>query len=99
VSSATTAHGPLRIASTVPCSVPMRAAATVAILTLAACGSTLKSRPTGPKPDTKDPWKRAIAAQVRPYVDAEIVTGIAIGIIDGDKQWTYGFGKAGNGPA
>lgn len=77
----------------------MRAAATVAILTLAACGSTPKPRPTGPKPDTKDPWKRAITAQVRPYVDAEIVTGIAIGIIDGDKQWTYGFGKAGNGPA
>lgn len=77
----------------------MRAAATVAILTLAACGSTTKPTKKPTKPAAKEPWKRAVAAQAMPYIKAEVVTSLAIGIIDGDHQWFYGFGQAGNKPA
>jgi CubicO group peptidase (beta-lactamase class C family) len=72
-----------------------RPTAAVAALTLAACGhpappppiptATVASDPTGPHAD-------AIAAQVKPYVDAEILSGVVVGVIDGDHTEIYGFG-------
>jgi serine-type D-Ala-D-Ala carboxypeptidase/endopeptidase len=71
----------------------------VASLTIAGCGSTPKTKPAAPKPGAKEPWKLAIAAQVKPYLASEVVTGVAIGVIDGEREWTYGFGSAGNSGA
>jgi CubicO group peptidase (beta-lactamase class C family) len=61
---------------------------------LGACGTPAKApdKPAAPA----DPWGTAIAAQVKPYLRHQIVTGVAIGIIDGERQWFYGFGSAGN---
>lgn len=71
----------------------------MAFLTLAACGSPPKRVPPPPRAALNDPWKAAITAQVKPYLTADVVSGLVIGIIDGDRQWSYGFGTAGNGTA
>ncbi len=37
--------------------------------------------------------EKAIAALVQPYLDAEIVTGVSIGVVSGDRTWTGNFGQ------
>jgi CubicO group peptidase (beta-lactamase class C family) len=66
------------------------------VIAIAGCGSTPKPKPNKPPAAAKEPWKLAVDAQVKPYLAHEIVTGVAIGIIDGEKQWTYGFGSTGS---
>ncbi len=38
-----------------------------------------------------------MAAQVKPFVDAEIVNGLVVGLYDGGKLEIYGFGKGADG--
>src|SRR5512139_332889 len=66
-------------------------------LLLVACSSPAKA-PTKPVPtsDLDGPHKDAVAAQVKPYLDGEIVSGVVIGLYDAGKTEIYGFGR---GPA
>ena len=72
------------------------ASAAIAIaITLAACGHPAPPPPIPTKmvmPDPTGPHADAIAAQVKPYVDAEILSGVVVGVIDGDHTEIYGFG-------
>ncbi len=43
--------------------------------------------------DPDGPHRAAITAQVKPYVDSEIVNGIVVGIYDAGKREIYGFGR------
>jgi CubicO group peptidase (beta-lactamase class C family) len=70
----------------------MRLMAIIAAVAGCSGGSTRTTKPAA----TPDPWRAAIAAQVAPYLDAEIVTGVAIGVVDGDRARVYGFGRTGN---
>lgn len=47
--------------------------------------------------DPDGPHRAAVAAQVQPYVDAEIANGLVIGLYDGGKLEIYGFGTGPNG--
>jgi CubicO group peptidase (beta-lactamase class C family) len=66
---------------------------------LAACSSP--NKPVGkPRPtvgDVDGPNKAAIAAQVKPYLDGEILSGLVVGIYDAGKLEIYGFGKGPGG--
>lgn len=42
--------------------------------------------------DPTGPHAAAVAAQVQPYLDGEIVTGVVVGLVDGPKTEIYGFG-------
>ena len=81
----------------------MRGPRNLVVLTtviLAACsGSSRSTGRGGGGGNLAHPWKARIAAQVRPYLDHEILSGLVVGVIDGDRQWIYGFGRAGNGDA
>ncbi len=37
--------------------------------------------------------EKAIAELVQPYLDAEIVNAVSIGVVSGDQSWTANFGK------
>jgi CubicO group peptidase (beta-lactamase class C family) len=41
--------------------------------------------------------RAAVAAQVAPYIEGEIVSGVVIGIVDGGKREIYGFGAGPGG--
>jgi CubicO group peptidase (beta-lactamase class C family) len=72
-----------------------RSAAAVAAITLASCGHPAPPPPVPTKtvaPDPTGPHADAIAAQVTPYIDAEILSGVVVGVIDGDHAEIYGFG-------
>jgi CubicO group peptidase (beta-lactamase class C family) len=45
------------------------------------------------QPDPDGPHREAIAAQVKPFVDSELVRGIVVGIYDAGKREIYGFGE------
>lgn len=68
---------------------------------LAACGGSTK----GPAPvlapatdtDPDGPNRAAIAAQIQPFLDAELVSGVVIGLYDAGKREIYGFGVGPNG--
>lgn len=74
-----------------------RTAAVAAITAIAtACSSAPPAKqtvPTAPSPDPVGPHAAAVAAQVQPYIDAEIVSGIVVGLVDGNRVEIYGFGK------
>jgi D-alanyl-D-alanine-carboxypeptidase/D-alanyl-D-alanine-endopeptidase len=72
------------------------AALAVSAALWAACGSSAPS-PTPPTAGATGPRAEAVAAQVKPYLDGEIVTGGVIALIDGDRIETYGFGRARDG--
>lgn len=66
-------------------------------LLVAACGGS-RARVTPPPPpppdaDPEGPHREAVAAAVQPYLDAELVGGVAIGLIDAGRREIYGFGK------
>lgn len=70
------------------------------LLGLAACGSPAKPIPKAvvrPDVDPDGPHRLAIAAQVKPLIDAEAVSGLVIGIIEAGKPEIYGFGKGPGG--
>jgi D-alanyl-D-alanine-carboxypeptidase/D-alanyl-D-alanine-endopeptidase len=62
------------------------------------CGPSTPKKRDQPKPKD-DPWEVSIRAQLKPYLANEVVTGAMVGVIDGDREWTYGFGTIGNGGA
>ncbi|MEO8699945.1 MAG: serine hydrolase domain-containing protein [Kofleriaceae bacterium] len=67
-----------------------------AVLLLAlACSGGHKPVPT-PKPaadaDPDGPHRDAVAAQLRPYLDGEVMTGVVVGLIELGKIEIYGFG-------
>ena len=69
------------------------------LLAVAACGPAAVHVAPIPKvvdADPDGPHREAIAAQVQPYIDAEIATGIVVAVIDAGRREIYGFGT---GPA
>jgi D-alanyl-D-alanine-carboxypeptidase/D-alanyl-D-alanine-endopeptidase len=71
--------------------------APLAILAVAACGSSAPPAPTPPAPGGAHADE--VAAQVKPYMDAEIASGLVVAVIQGDKVETYGFGRVRAGEA
>ncbi|MBA3541526.1 MAG: beta-lactamase family protein, partial [Deltaproteobacteria bacterium] len=74
----------------------------VFIALLAACNSgTRRIEPAGPKlgteTDPDGPHRAAVAAQVTPYIDADIVSGVVVGLFDVGKIEIYGFGHGPGG--
>jgi CubicO group peptidase (beta-lactamase class C family) len=62
------------------------------LLLAAACSSPAKPV-ARPKPtDVDGPHKAAVAAQVKPYLDGQILSGLVVGIYDAGKLEIYGFG-------
>jgi CubicO group peptidase (beta-lactamase class C family) len=47
--------------------------------------------------DPDGPHREAIAAQIKPFIDGEIVSGLVVGIYDGGRREIYGFGKGPSG--
>src|SRR5215470_11154342 len=69
------------------------------LLMCVACGGS-STRPLPPKPadaDPDGPHREAIAAQVKPFVDNEIVSGIVVAVYDAGRRELYGFGKGPGG--
>jgi CubicO group peptidase (beta-lactamase class C family) len=77
----------------------MRSLSLVAVI---ACGSSSPPVTTAKPAEDRDPDgpnRARVAAQVQPMIDAELATGIVVGIIDGNKSEIYGFGKGPDGKA
>jgi CubicO group peptidase (beta-lactamase class C family) len=67
---------------------------------LTACSAPAKRPHVPEKPvdsDPDGPHKAAVTAQVQPFLDAEIVDGVVIGLYDQGKLEIYGFGKGPGG--
>ncbi|MEO8549117.1 MAG: serine hydrolase domain-containing protein [Kofleriaceae bacterium] len=79
----------------------MRLVSVALVVVTAACGSS--PRPTVPtvKPtgDAAGAHRAAVASLVQPLIDAEITTGIVVGLYDAGKTEIYGFGKGPDGQA
>lgn len=71
------------------------------LLLLTACSGPAKPPTTpptlSPDADPDGPHREAIATQLRPFVDGEIVTGIVVGVVDRGKSEIYGFGTGPGG--
>lgn len=70
-------------------------------LSLTACPAPAK-RPNnvtvGPvEVDPDGPHHEQVKAQIKPYLDAEVVNGVVIGLYEGGKLEIYGFGKGPDG--
>ncbi|MBS1119130.1 MAG: serine hydrolase [Deltaproteobacteria bacterium] len=74
--------------------------ALLAVLAQSGCSAPAKVPPrNAPAAGEVDPagaHRAAVAAQVQPYLDSEIVSGVVVGLYDVGKLEIYGFGK---GPA
>jgi len=76
--------------------------ATLSLCAVFACSSP-PTRPTPGKPtpegdvDPDGPHRDAIAAQVKPYLDGETLSGVVIGIYEAGKIEIYGFGSGPGG--
>lgn len=71
------------------------------VLALATCSAPAAppSRPT-PAPalvDPDGPHRAAVAAQIQPFLDAEVLSGVVIGLYDAGKREIYGFGAGPGG--
>jgi CubicO group peptidase (beta-lactamase class C family) len=73
----------------------------VALLAVAACSSPVKAPPRKPTPasdaDPAGTHRAAVAAQVQPYLDQQIVSGLVVGLYDVGKLEIYGFGAGPGG--
>jgi CubicO group peptidase (beta-lactamase class C family) len=73
-----------------------------AVLAVAACG-TPAGRAGSPhhaaaaSADPDGPHRAAVAAQVQPYVDGEVVSAVVIGLYEAGKLEIYGFGRGPGG--
>ena len=65
------------------------------VLLLACSSPPKKPGPVKPVDPSAGPHKAAVAAQVQPYLDGEIVSSLVIALYDAGKIEVYGFG---NGP-
>ncbi len=62
------------------------------------CGGSPRRVPTvNPTGDTSSAHRDAVKALVQPLIDAEITTGIVVGLYDGGKTEIYGFGTGPDG--
>ena len=71
------------------------------VLAVAACGGpspvpTTPTRPATPT-DPDGPHRAQVAAQVQPFLDAEINSGLVVGLYDVGKLEIYGFGAGPDG--
>src|SRR5688500_4973046 len=76
--------------------------ACLAVATLAfACSgpAVVPAGPTNPAGDPDGPHAAAVAAQVKPFIEAEVVSGIVVGLYDAGKREIYGFGTGPKGAA
>ncbi|CAN5744945.1 hypothetical protein BH11MYX2_BH11MYX2_15640 [soil metagenome] len=64
---------------------------------LVACGSAPPKVAATPAGDPKGAHATAIAGQVQPYIDAQLLRGVVIGVYDAGKREVYGFGVGPNG--
>ncbi len=76
-----------------------RLGALAVLATLCACSGppTTPTIPTAPDHDPDGPHAAAVAAQVKPFIDAEVVSGMVVGLYDGGKREIYGFGTGPKG--
>ena len=71
------------------------------VVAVAACGGraapvlTPPAKATGLDPD--GPHRAAVAAQVQPFLDAELVSGLVVGLYDAGRTEIYGFGAGPGG--
>jgi CubicO group peptidase (beta-lactamase class C family) len=80
----------------------MRAVALTLVIT--ACGGSHSARTTThakPAADTDPdgPHRAVVTAQIQPLIDAELTTGMVVGLYDAGKMEIYGFGKGPGGKA
>jgi len=70
-------------------------------LVVTACGSSPRSTVPVVKPagEGAAAHRAAVASLVQPLIDAEITTGIVVGLYDAGKTEIYGFGKGPDGQA
>ncbi len=67
----------------------------------AACGGPARP-PAPPKPTDVDPegaHREAVAAAVKPYLEAELFSGLVVALYDAGRREIYGFGKGPGGGA
>jgi serine-type D-Ala-D-Ala carboxypeptidase/endopeptidase len=67
-----------------------------------ACGGSSGSATTRqPKPavdtDPDGPHRAAVTAQIQPLIDAEVTSGLVVGLYDAGRMEIYGFGQGPNG--
>lgn len=69
------------------------------VLGLLACSGKTRvtDKPQTPVGDPEGKHREAVAAQLAPYVDGELVWGVVIGLYDAGKTEIYGFGKGPGG--
>ena len=71
------------------------------VLAIAAC-SAPAAPPATPNPQRTDidpdgPHRAAVTAQIKPFLDAEVLSGVVIGLYDAGKREIYGFGTGPGG--
>jgi CubicO group peptidase (beta-lactamase class C family) len=72
----------------------------VMLVSLVACGSAPPAAPKLPTADSGDPegpHRDAVAAQVKPFLDGELVSGLVVGLYNAGKVEIYGFGTGPGG--
>jgi len=73
----------------------------VLVIALVACSSPAAppARPVLPAADVDPdgPHRAAVAAQIQPFLDAEVLSGVVIGLYDAGKREIYGFGAGPGG--
>jgi len=67
------------------------------LVLIAACGEAHTVKPPSVVAVDAGPHRDAVAAQVKPLIDAEVVSGIVVGLYDSGKREIYGFGTGPNG--
>ncbi len=71
------------------------------VFALAACSAPAAPPPAvptvAPDLDPDGPHRAAVAAQIQPFLDAEVLSGVVIGLYDAGKREIYGFGAGPNG--
>ena len=72
----------------------------LALVLATACSGGAKRPITPPTPADSDPdgpHRAAVVAQVQPYLDAEVVASVVVGLYDQGKTEIYGFGRGPGG--
>ncbi|HEY4181534.1 MAG TPA: serine hydrolase [Kofleriaceae bacterium] len=64
---------------------------------LVACGSAPPKVAAKPLGDPKGAHESAIAGQLQPYIEAQLLRGVVVGVYDAGKREVYGFGTGPNG--
>ncbi|MBA3503958.1 MAG: hypothetical protein H0T65_26595, partial [Deltaproteobacteria bacterium] len=62
------------------------------LLMIVCCSSPAKPVAKPKTADVDGPHKAAVAVQVKPYLDGQILSGLVVGLYDAGKLEIYGFG-------